>query len=80
MRSTANRSELYGIPPLPQRPLSAVDGQLFVALNSHEWPYLEALLAGMMTHAKYATWRTHDHLRSFTYLLAACRFDSTRGI
>lgn len=80
LRSTANRSESYGTPPLPQGPLSAVDGQLFAALDSYEWPYLEALLAGMVKHAKYATWRTHDHLRSFTYLWDVCRFDSTRGI
>ncbi len=74
-----NRSVSYGTPSLSQGPISAVKSQLFAALDSYKWPYLEALLAGIADQAKYATWRTHDHLGVFTYSWGVGRFDSTRG-
>lgn len=79
-RSTANHSELFETPALPQKPFSTAMTQSFAALDSYEWPYPEVLLADIADQAKYATWRTHDHLWKFTYAWRAGRFNSARGI
>ena len=75
-----NRSVSYGTPALPQMPVSTGMTQPFAALDSYESPYPEALLADIADQAKYATWRTHDHLWKFTYAWRVGRFNSARGI